>query len=141
MSAPSYSGIEAGPDPYRQWALYRCGFPAIWPTLDTGPDPGEIAVIDRGDTGLNHRELAGRVTRRPAPSSSSRVAHAAAVAAVIAARRDDHERDADGRMDKWEHHQGSALTSVEYDHDKDGKADERVSFGSGGKVLSVKKVG
>jgi subtilisin family serine protease len=67
--------------------------------LDTGPDPGEIAVIDRGALGLNHRELAGRVTHRPAPSSSSRAAHAAAVAAVIAARRDDHEGDADGRMD------------------------------------------
>ena len=87
------------PDPYRQWALYRCGFPDVWPVLDTGPDPGEIAVIDRGEKGLNHRELAGRVTRRPTPSRSSRAAHAAAVAAVIAARRDDHEGDADGRMD------------------------------------------
>ena len=77
--------IETGPDPYRQWALYRCGFPSVWPTLDTGPDPGEVAVIDRGKKGLNHRELAGRVTRKPAPSSSSRAAHAAAVAAVIAA--------------------------------------------------------
>ena len=99
MTAPSCSGIQTGPDPYRQWALYRCGFPAVWATLDTGPDPGEIAVIDRGETGLNQRELAGRVTRKPAPSSASRVAHAAAVAAVIAARRDDHEGDADGRMD------------------------------------------
>ena len=88
-----------GPDPYRQWALYRCGFPAIWPTLDTGPDPGEIAIIDRGEKGLNHRELAGRVTRKPAPSCTSHAAHAAAVAAVIAARRDDYEGDADGRMD------------------------------------------
>ena len=88
-----------GPDPYRQWALYRCGFPAVWPTLDTGPDPGEIAIIDRGDKGLNHRELAGRVTRKPAPSCTSHVAHAAAVAAIIAARRDDYEGDADGRMD------------------------------------------
>ena len=79
-----------GPDPYRQWALYRCGFPTVWPALDTGPDPGEIAVIDRGGKGLNHRELAGRVTRKPAPSSTSRAAHAAAVAAVIAARRDEH---------------------------------------------------
>ena len=67
--------------------------------LDTGPDAGEIAVIDRGEKGLNHRELAGRITRRPAPASSSRAAHTAAVAAVIAARRDDHEGDADGRMD------------------------------------------
>jgi hypothetical protein len=67
--------------------------------LDTGRDPGEIAVIDRGEKGLNHRELAGRVTRKPAPSSSSRAAHAAAVAAIIAARRNDHEGDADGRMD------------------------------------------
>ena len=99
MTAPSYSGIQRGPDPYRQWALYRCGFPAIWPTLDTGPDPGEIAVIDRGDKGLNHREIAGRVTHKPAPSSASRAAHAAAVAAIIAARRDDYEGDADGRMD------------------------------------------
>ena len=99
MSAPSCSRIQTGPDPYRQWALYRCGFPAIWPTLDTGPDPGQIAVIDRGEKGLNHRELAGRITRRPAPSRSSRAAHAAAVAAVIAARRDDYEGDADGRMD------------------------------------------
>ena len=96
MSAPSCSGIQTGPDPYRQWALYRCGFPAIWPVLDTGPDPGEVAVIDRGDTGLNHRELAGRVTRKPA--TSSRAAHAAAVAAVIAARRDDYEGYGDGRM-------------------------------------------
>ena len=93
------SGVETGPDPYRQWALYRCGFPSVWPTLDSGPDPGEIAVIDRGEKGLNHRELAGRVSRKPAPSSSSRAAHAAAVAAVIAARRDDYEGDADGRMD------------------------------------------
>jgi subtilisin family serine protease len=93
------SGIQTGPDPYRQWALYRCGFPHVWPVLDTGPDPGEIAVIDRGEKGLNHRELAGRVTRKPAPSCTSRAAHAAAVAAVIAARRDDHEGDADGRMD------------------------------------------
>ena len=99
MSAPSCSRIQTGPDPYRQWALYRCGFPAVWPVLDTGPDPGEIAVIDRGEKGLNHRELAGRITRRPAPSRSSRAAHAAAVAAVIAARRDDYEGDADGRMD------------------------------------------
>ena len=99
MSAPSCSGVQTGPDPYRQWALYRCGFPAVWPTLDTGPDPGEIAVIDRGEKGLNHRELAGRVTRKPAPSCTSRAAHAAAVAAVIAARRDDYEGDADGRMD------------------------------------------
>jgi len=99
MSAPSRSEIQTGPDPSRQWALYRCGFPAVWPVLDTGPDPREIAVIDRGETGLNHRELAGRVTRKPAPSSSSRTAHAAAVAAIIAARRDDHEGDADGRMD------------------------------------------
>ena len=99
MTAPLCSGFRAGPDPSRQWALYRCGFPAIWPTLDTGPDPGEIAVIDRGETGLNHRELAGRVTRKPPLSSASRVAHAAAVAAVIAARRDDYEGDADGRMD------------------------------------------
>lgn len=90
---------QRGPDPYRQWALYRCGFPDVWPVLDTGPDAGEIAVIDRGEKGLNHRELAGRITRRPAPSSSSRAAHTAAVAAVIAARRDDHEGDADGRMD------------------------------------------
>ena len=88
-----------GPDPHRQWALYRCGFPDVWPVLDTGPDPGEIAVIDRGDKGLNHRELAGRVTRKPGPSCTSRAAHAAAVAAVIAARRDDHEGDAHGRMD------------------------------------------
>jgi len=87
------------PDPNRQWALYRCGFPAVWPALDAGPDPGEIAVIDRGGKGLNHRELAGRVTRKPAPSRTSHAAHAAAVAAVIAARRDDHEGDADGRMD------------------------------------------
>jgi len=99
MSAPRCSGIEAGPDPYRQWALYRCGFPAVWPTLDTGPDPGEVGVIDRGARGLNHRELAGRVTRKPAPPWTSRAAHAAAVAAVIAARRDDYEGDADGRMD------------------------------------------
>src|SRR5215211_3811080 len=99
MSTPSCSGVQTGPDPYRQWALYRCGFPAIWPTLDTGPDPGEIAVIDRGEKGLNHRELAGRVTRKPAPSCTSHAAHAAAVAAVIAARRDDYEGDADGRMD------------------------------------------
>ena len=99
MSTPSCSGIQTGPDPYRQWALYRCGFPAIWPTLDTGPDPGEIAVIDRGEKGLNHRELAGRVTRKPAPSCTSHAAHAAAVAAIIAARRDDYEGDADGRMD------------------------------------------
>ena len=90
---------QRGPDPYRQWALYRCGFPDVWPVLDTGPDAGEIAVIDRGEKGLNHRELAGRITRRPAPASSSRAAHTAAVAAVIAARRDDHEGDADGRMD------------------------------------------
>lgn len=90
---------DTGPDPYRQWALYRCGFPAVWAVLDTGADPGEIAVIDRGRAGLNHRELAGRVTREPAPSRSSRAAHAAAVAAVIAARRDDYEGDADGRMD------------------------------------------
>jgi len=99
MTAPSCSGIQTGPDQYRQWALYRCGFPAVWPLLDTGPDPGEIAVIDRGANGLNHRELAGRITRKPAPSRTSRAAHAAAVAAVIAARRDDHEGDADGRMD------------------------------------------
>ena len=99
MSAPSCSGNPDGPDPYRQWALYRCGFPAIWPTLDTGPDPGEIAVIDRGEKGLNHRELSGRVTRKPAPSCTSHAVHAAAVAAVIAARRDDYEGDADGRMD------------------------------------------
>jgi len=99
MSASSSSGIHPGPDPYRQWALYRCGFPDVWPLLDTGPDPGEIAVIDRGAKGLNHRELAGRITRKPAPSRTSRAAHAAAVAAVIAARRDDHEGDADGRMD------------------------------------------
>jgi subtilisin family serine protease len=99
MSASSGSGIQTGPDPYRQWALYRCGFPAVWPTLDTGPDPGEIAVIDRGEKGLNHRELAGRVTRKPERSRTSRAAHAAAVAAIIAARRDDHEGDADGRMD------------------------------------------
>ena len=99
MSTPSCSGIQTGPDPYRQWALYRCGFPAIWPTLDTGPDPGEIAVIDRGEKGLNHRELSGRVTRKPAPSCTSHAVHAAAVAAVIAARRDDYEGDADGRMD------------------------------------------
>ncbi len=99
MTAPLRSGVQTGPDPDRQWALYRCGFPAVWPTLDTGPDPGEIAVIDRGEKGLNHRELAGRVTRKPAPSCTSRAAHAAAVAAVIAARRDDYEGDADGRMD------------------------------------------
>ena len=99
MSAPPCSGIETGPDPYRQWALYRCGFPDVWAVLDTGSDPGEIAVIDRGHVGLNHRELAGRITRKPAPSSSSRAAHAAAVAAVIAARRDDFEGDADGKMD------------------------------------------
>ncbi len=99
MTASSRLGRQTGPDPYRQWALYRCGFPAVWPLLDTGPDPGEIAVIDRGARGLNHRELLGRITHRPAPSSSSRAAHAAAVAAVIAARRDDHEGDADGRMD------------------------------------------
>ena len=99
MSVPPCSGIDPGPDPYRQWALYRCGFPAVWPTLDTGPDPGEIAIIDRGEGGLNHRELAGRITRKPAPSSSSRSAHAAAVAAIISARRDDYEGDADGRMD------------------------------------------
>jgi subtilisin family serine protease len=35
----------------------------------------------------------------PALSGSTRSAHAAAVASVIAARRDDHEGDADGRMD------------------------------------------
>jgi len=86
-------------DPYRQWALHRCGFPEIWLTLDTGPDPGEIAVIDRGWKGLSHRELAGRITRKPAPSASSRAAHAAAVTAVIAARRDDYDGDADGKMD------------------------------------------
>jgi len=86
-------------DPYRQWALHRCGFPEIWPTLDTGPDPGEIAVIDRGWKGLSHRELAGRITRKPAPSTSSRAAHAAAVTAVMAARRDDDDGDADGKMD------------------------------------------
>jgi hypothetical protein len=91
--------IGSGPDPYRQWALHRCGFPDVWPALDTGPDPGEIAVIDRGEKGLNHRELDGRISHKPWPSSSSRAAHAASVAAVIAARRDDHEGDADGRMD------------------------------------------
>ena len=46
-------------------ALYRCGFPDVWAVLDTGSDPGEIAVIDRGHMGLNHRELAGRITRKP----------------------------------------------------------------------------
>jgi hypothetical protein len=99
MTAPACSGIQSGPDPYRQWALYRCGFRDVWQVLDTGPDPGEVAVIDRGGIGLNHRELAGRVTLKPAPSHSSRAAHAAAVAAIIAARRDDYEGDADGRMD------------------------------------------
>lgn len=74
--------------PY-QPGLRACGFPDVWESMDTGPDPGPIAVIDQGsDSG--HKELKGRITKLILPRRRpSRSEHAAAVASIIAALRGD----------------------------------------------------
>lgn len=72
------------------WAQERCHFPDVWPRLDRGHDPGEIGVIDYGGGGLGHEKLSGRIAKYVPPimGPGSTDNHAAAVAAVIAARRD-----------------------------------------------------
>jgi len=55
--------------------------------------------------------------------------------------RVDEDTDGDGRVDKWEKHDGPTVLSVEFDLDRDGKPDERVTFGSGGVVTSRERIG
>lgn len=83
--------VPKGSFPHQQ-GLRACGFPDVWDTMDTGPDPGPIAVIDEGIAG-GHKEVKGRIAklvlpRRRAPSPSN---HAAAVASIIAAHRGDRD--------------------------------------------------
>lgn len=103
----------------------KTGKPDIWTYLDAA---GEPERIESASVGLPGAETEAKIDRIETYANGrlSRVAE---------------DTDADGRMDKWEQHEGSGLTSVEYDHNGDGRADERVSFGPGGKVLSVQKIG
>jgi hypothetical protein len=71
-----------------EWAINHCGFPAIWPILDVGADPGPIGIIDEGGY-VRHRALDGRVTEFPPEGTPADVIHASQIAAVISARRDN----------------------------------------------------
>lgn len=55
--------------------------------------------------------------------------------------RVEEDTDGDGRVDKWEQHDGPLVTSVEFDYDKDGKPDERIVFASDGRVTARQKLG
>lgn len=78
----------ASPEPL-DWSLRHCGFPAVWPSLDAEDTDHPIVMIDQGEVGLDHDDLAGRIISVHRPSSSERVSrrHAAGVASILSARR------------------------------------------------------
>jgi subtilisin family serine protease len=77
-------------DPVLQWGVAKCGFPAMWNTLDVeGSDPGPIGLIDNGSH-HRHPELADRIVDYIPPRGTESIAdHASSVAGIISARRSE----------------------------------------------------
>jgi len=54
--------------------------------------------------------------------------------------RVEEDTDGDGRVDKWEFHDGPIVQAVEFDYDHDGKPDERITMAPDGRVTDRQKL-
>lgn len=86
LAEPTCGGPFDPDDP--QWGLLMCGFPDVWSTLETGPVPKPVGIIDKGgDKG--HSEIqqvfSQLVPHQLEPAAGSN--HGEAVAAIIGAKR------------------------------------------------------
>ncbi len=75
---------------HAQWGLRKCGFDRVWAFFEQGEDPGPAGIIDDGGP-TQHPDLDGCITKWVPPESDvvGRASHAARVAAILAARRDE----------------------------------------------------
>ena len=95
-------------------AVGRTGTKDMWIYPDAAGRPGRIEFMASGDgTRVRRWEFyeAGRLVRV------------------------DEDTNGDGRPDKWEVHDGVAVTSVEFDVNHDGVRDRRITYGAGGRVI------
>jgi hypothetical protein len=91
------------------------------PAPASAPKGGPPSLIERAD------EAAGpdqKITRREF-----------FVLGVL--QRTEEDTDRDGRMDKWEHYDGSVLTHVEFDLSGCGHAERRLVYGADGNVVRI----
>lgn len=51
--------------------------------------------------------------------------------------RAEEDASGDGKVDKWETYRGEALATVMLDEDYDGSPDRRLTYGDGGRLLSI----
>lgn len=120
--------------------LNRNGTPDTWTYMDgartirTEQDKNEDGRIDRWEY-LNPDGTLQRATMSASGDPGKLTRWETYEQGILVLVEED--TNGDGRPDKWEKHRGAAIVSVEFDLNFDGVADQRLTYGPEGTVVSI----